>query len=243
MATLLIRDQKLYLNAFDLTGDLRKIGLAVTVDAVEKTALANTTHIMEPGLISFDVSHDGFWNGGANAVDDVLFGRIGNSNDLFTLAPIAGADGEIAYFGRVTEGSYETFGAVGEMMPFSVAAAGGDSPIVRGTILHPKTARTATGNGTGRQLGQVAATQKLYAGLHVTAASGTTPSLTVTVQSDDSSSFLSPTTRITFTAATATTFEWATPVAGAITDNWWRIVYTITGTTPSFTFVAAVGVQ
>jgi hypothetical protein len=31
-------------------------------------------------------------------------------------------------------------------------------------------------------------------------------------------------------------------VLGSITDTWWRVVYTIAGTSPSFQFAAALGV-
>jgi hypothetical protein len=53
----------------------------------------------------------------------------------------------------------------------------------------------------------------------------------------------SPTTRVTFSQATGRTSQWATPVAGAITDDWWDISWTIGGTGgPDFTFVAVVGI-
>jgi len=63
------------------------------------------------------------------------------------------------------------------------------------------------------------------------------------VQSDDAQAFLSPTDRITFAQATAIGAQWATPVSGAITDDWWRLSYTIGGTNPSFMVIVVVGIQ
>jgi hypothetical protein len=59
----------------------------------------------------------------------------------------------------------------------------------------------------------------------------------------------SPTDRLTFTTTSGLTT--GTPVAhdqfgsvaGAITDTWWRVVYTITGTLPVFSFVVAAGIR
>ena len=59
------------------------------------------------------------------------------------------------------------------------------------------------------------------------------------MQSDDNSGFTSATNRITFTQATGVTSELLS-VAGAITDDYWRLSYTIVG--GSFTFAVALGI-
>ena len=81
----------------------------------------------------------------------------------------------------------------------------------------------------------------MYAGLHITAASGTTPTLVVKVQSDDNAGFTSATDRITFTSANSIGGQWSS-VAGAVTDDYWRVTWTVGGTSPSFTFVVALGI-
>ncbi len=112
---------------------------------------------------------------------------------------------------------------------------------MRGQVLHPPgTARTVTGSGLARQLGALSATRALYVGLHVLSAAGTTPSVTVVVESDDAVGMASPTTRATFTAATAAGGQ-TVQIPGPVTDDWWRVRWTISGTTPSFLFVAAAG--
>ena len=116
-------------------------------------------------------------------------------------------------------------------------------PLVRGTIAHPPgTARTASGTGTGLQLGAVPAGRRLYAALHVLSVAGTTPSITVTVESDDANTFASATTRLTFDAATAAGGQVLRTTGDAITDTWFRVTWTISGTSPSFLFVVALGI-
>jgi hypothetical protein len=93
-------------------------------------------------------------------------------------------------------------------------------------------ARTTTGNGTGTANGYRAQVAKL----DVTAASGTTPSLTVTIQdSPDGSAW---TTRDTFAAKTTTGTE-TRPLPRGLDTNI-RAAWTISGTTPSFTFSVQV---
>jgi len=79
--------------------------------------------------------------------------------------------------------------------------------------------------------------------MHVTAFVGAAPTLDVIVESDDNSGFTTAVTRGTFAQATAATSEWLTPVAGAITDDWWRIGYTLGGTITSATFAVFIGIQ
>jgi len=242
MSTLIIRDQKVYYDGYDITGDLAGLDLSVEIDALEATTLGSSTRKNIAGLESISLSLDGYWNGGDGEIDDVLFGAVGSVKPV-TVAAVDGSDGSLAYICRTMQAQYQPGASVGDIFSFSASSQGGGGDrIVRATILHPATARTASGNGTGRQLGAVSSSQKLYAVLHVLAVSGTTPTLDVEIESDTSSSFLAPTSRITFSQASAIGSEWAS-VDGAITDDWWRITYTIAGTSPSFTFVVAAGIR
>jgi hypothetical protein len=87
-------------------------------------------------------------------------------------------------------------------------------------------------------LGPVSATQSIYSGLHVLAASG---SLVCTVKSDNSSGFSSPTTRITHSTFTAIGAE-IKSAAGAISDDYWRVDYTVSGS-GSFDFIISLAVS
>jgi hypothetical protein len=243
MASTAMTDCKLYVASFDLSGDMNALALEHAAEMLDATTFGNGTRINKAGLKSIVAQHEGLWNAdGTDQADDVLFSRIGTQNIPVTICPTTGADGEPAYSFESIHSTYNPGGTVGEMFAFSVSAEGSDGkPLVRGMVMHPATARTATGNGTARQLGAVGATQSVYGALHVIAASGTTPTLDVTVRSDDGSGFGSPTTRLTFAQKVAIGSDWQS-AAGAITDDWWRVTYTIGGTDPSFTFVVAVGI-
>jgi hypothetical protein len=210
-------------------------------DMLEVTTFNDTAKRRIAGL--FDVSADlqGYYQAGTNPdlIDKILWDKLALQDEIMTVCPTNGAAGEIAYFTNVIEATYTPGGSVGEVFPFSVEAQGTER-LIRGIVAETG-AKTASGNGTARNLGAVAAGKKLYAAMHVIAVSGTAPTLNVTIESDDTSGFLSPITRITFNQATAIGAQWK-EVAGAISDTWYRPVITIGGTTPSFTIVLLLGI-
>lgn len=100
------------------------------------------------------------------------------------------------------------------------------------TTAATSSARTATGNSGPIDI--AAHASNLAVLINCTAASGTTPSLTLSVEwSHDGTVFAPAETADAFTAITAATSK---VKAFAVKGNYYRLVWTITGTTPSFTF-------
>ena len=239
MATQVMKDCGLWIAGYNLRGNMNALALDYGAEMLDATVYGNDTRIMVGGLKTVGFSHQGLFD---PDVDKVLFDRIGVSNELMTIAPAAAAVGDPVYFKQIVAGEYSPGGQIGELMKFSLSGDAGDGPLVRGVIMANGTF-TATANGAIINHGAVGATQKLYAGLHITAVSGGSPSVTVKIQSAPSGAFSTPTDRFTFSAANAIGAQWAAPVSGAITDAYWRAVYTITGTTPSFTLISSIGIQ
>lgn len=76
----------------------------------------------------------------------------------------------------------------------------------------------------------------LYAAMHVTAVSGTNPTLDMIIRSDELVGMASPTTRFTFTQKTAIGAQWMTPISADIIDTYFQASFEIGGTDdPSFT--------
>lgn len=242
MAEFVHQNAKLWLAGYDLSGDMNSIALEYGVEPQDNTTFGDDTRSALGGLKTTRVALSGLWNGGTDEVDDVMFARIATQKEVLSVGVEAGADGEAAYSFESKIANYNPGGTVGEILKFDVTAMATGGPLVRGTIMH-NAVRTATANGTARQLGAVAEGEKLYASLHVIAASGSSPTLDVIVESDDDTGFASGLTKITFAQATAIGAQWGTPVAGEITDDWWRVGYTIAGGSPSFTFIVIIGIQ
>lgn len=245
MSEIVLKDCKLYVAQYDLSGDVNELELEHAVEVKDKTTFASGgARERKAGLRHCQLRSRGYVNPGTGLSDEGLFTKVGVNDSLVTVCPTDGADGERALAFAAAVAEYAPAGTVGEMFGFSVGAQGSDKyGLIRGTVMAPKASRTVTGNGTARVVGAVGATQKLYAGLHVFAKAGTTPTLDVVIESDDASGFASAITRQTFTQKTDVGSEWLAPVSGAIADTWWRARWTIGGTTPDFTFFVFVGIQ
>lgn len=243
MATYVQTNVKCYVGAYDLSANFKANELTIAAEAQDDTAWGDTTRSAAGGLFNISFSGEGYAEHGTNLADSVLSTNLAVANRLLTLAPTGGADGEVAYSFGSLQTAYQPFGgSVGDMAMFTVAGQGSGGFWVRGLVDHASAAETTSGTGTGRQLGAVGASQKLYSALHVFAASGTSPTLDVIIESDDNSGFTTATTQITHTQKTAITSEMLT-ADGAIADDWFRVNYTIGGGTPSFTFAVVIGVR
>lgn len=226
-------------DGLDLSNSLNQVVLDHSADALDSTAIGHTTRRRKGGLLTSVLGAAGFFE--AAEPDASLFAAAGVVDKPVTVG-YSQTPGEVAYFMKAMLGEYQPFGGnVGELAGFRLSAGVSSDRLIRGTLMELLT-QTATANGTGRQLGQVLAAQKMYAALHVLSVSGGTPSLTVTIQSDDNPGFSSPTNRIVFSAANAVGSQFGS-VAGAITDTYWRAIWTISGSTPSFRFAVSLGIQ
>ncbi|GAB1642530.1 hypothetical protein [Krasilnikovia sp. MM14-A1259] len=249
-----LKNVRLFTGGVDLTGRSNKISLEpeyeekdITTFGSVDTSTGDLWKELMAGLGSGKLTASGFNEAGdSSKVDDSRWAALGGL-DAWTVGPTDGNVGSIAYLVGALQGNYQFGGSPGDVAPWSASMAT-SLPVARGGILHPPgTARTATGTGTIVDLSTVGMSsipsgKGLYASLHVLSVSGTsTPSLTVAVQTAASVGFGSPTTQITFPAYTAIGGE-RRVLAGPITDGYARVSYTISGTTPSFLFVCAVGI-
>lgn len=240
MSSLLFNDAKILIGGHDLSGQMSATALEYGADMLDETTFGATTRINKGGIKSVVGNHQGLWDSASTtAVDPVLFARVGTADVPVVVGPEGGAVNALAYLLQAIHAEYTVGGEQNGLLPFTVAFEGsGGQPTVRGRIMHNA---SATGNvtGTAIQLGAVSATQYVYGALHVFSGSG---SFDVKVQSASDQAFTTPNDRITFTnvvTGTAVASEWKR-TAGAVTDQWWRVVATNPATR---NFAVAVGIQ
>jgi hypothetical protein len=198
------------------------------------------------GLKTWNVEIEGF-----NDQDDATLASIDSrnwsqlaSNDPIGITHTTAVDAGVAYFGSGPLVSvYPQGPEVGAAGKLAVKWAG-NSPLVRGQVA-VNGAKTTTGNGTTLDFGTTPTTSmKVYGAIWVTAITGTgTPTITVKIQSDDNSGMTTPTDRITFTAATAIGAQFATPITFVAGERYWRMVWTVSGSSPVLTTVGMIGIQ
>lgn len=244
MSKFVLLNARLFAVGADLTGASNKIELTAEVEDKETTNYySNGYKEVIGGLGSAEVAAEGQWEAAdVTKVDNASWSQLGGVGP-WTACPDNATVGDLAYITQCLRSSYSLGGSIGDVAPWSGKGASA-WPLVRGQMAHPAgTARTTTGVGTAVQLGAVTAGKRLYAALHVLSVAGTTPSITARIESDNAVGFPSATTQLTFTAANAAGGEALRTTGGAITDDWFRVAWTITGTTPSFLFATSFGIR
>ncbi|MEU0369106.1 hypothetical protein ABZ070_02380 [Streptomyces sp. NPDC006283] len=244
MAKQILLDCRLFAVGADLSGASNKIELTSEYEDKDATNYrSGGWKEVLAGLGSAEISGEGQWEAGdPSKVDDASWSALGGLGP-YTVCPNDSIVGALAYFTKGMRADLKFGEAVGEIAPWA-GAVKSSWPLVRGQIGHPPgTARTATGSGTALELGAVGAGHRLYAAVHVLSAAGTTPSLTVSIESDEDDTFASATTRLTFNAATAAGGQILRTDGTAITDTHYRVAWTVSGTTPSFMFAVSLGIR
>ena len=237
MGDFVIKGRPAWLGSYDFANQMNALAIDYGVEAQDNTILNDSTRSNKGGIFTFGFAFQGFSD--HSLADEESFSNIG-SNVPLTSATFDGTEQEIAYLINVAQlQTVPLTGAVGDMAGLEVNGNSADR-LIRG-VLELNATKTVTGVSTGLQQGAVSAAEKIYANLHVTAASGSSPTLDAVIQSDDNGSFTSATSRITFTQATGITSEHLS-LAGAITDDYWRVSFTIGGGSPSFTFAVSFGI-
>lgn len=239
MSNTVLFDRRLFFGGYDLTGDSNSIVFSLEADAVDFTTFEDTFRQRKPGLTSHALQAKGFFN--AARADPALFGSIGATGQWITVAAEnAAAPGSRSYFFQAVSGDYSPGGAVGDQNGFDFGAVG-TGRAYRGILLAHETGLFENGVATGYQLGAVSSGQTIACLLHVLSVNAPGDEITVTLESDDNAGFTSATTRATFSGFSAIGAE-LQAAAGAITDDYWRLAWAVTGSTPSFTIAASLAI-
>lgn len=268
MSKEVITDALILIGEHDVSGHHSQVAVSYGADTPEATAMGDDTHVMAGGgLHTVGWSGEGYWEASAdNERPDLTYHeRVGASAVPVTIGKGKGG-GDRAYLLDGGLGSYTPLdGGVGDVHTFAIEGYAA-SELIRATLMEytPVTEATeplVTGSGenlvtdtgenlvatvdsygSARHLGQVGSDQQAHAALFVISASGTDPSLHVAVESAPTSDFASPTTRIRFPTFGQPGTAWLT-ADGAITDEYWRVIWTLGGTDPEFEFAVVFGIQ
>jgi hypothetical protein len=244
VAAFVLTSSQILLGQHNISNTTGQYAFGGSVDMQDATAHGGGgfTRVL-PGLRSWTVDVSGWADYDAGQIASVLTPASVGSQQLVSIKPIGDTAGDPAHFVRGHVGSLNApGGGVGDVATIEFGVES-DAAGVDGLVAVPLATRTTTFSGAAQAITGPAAGQRMYAGLHVTAANPAAGrTLTVTVQSATTSGFGSPTTRITFDTMTDVGWQYAS-VPGSITDGWWRAVLTVAGTSPSFTASVVLGVR
>lgn len=247
-----LQNARIYHGEIRIDTEMTAVQSQFGVEEQDDTTFNDATRKQAGGLFTTTMGFEGFWESGPGKTggprqDEALFNDVAVEDILVSFGANNGAVGERAYFSQYMFGEYTIFDGseVGDQHTISGGAVGRNR-FVQGTVLQDEAEETASGSAAAQQLGSVGSAQSFYAGLHVLKSDGDgSQTLDVTIESDSADDFTgAETTRVTFgQVTTSATYEWATPVAGSISDDWWRAVWSIGGTgSPAFEFVVVAGI-
>lgn len=239
-----MQQAKIFLDSYDLTGDANAVALELGAEKLPATAFGADTRVGVPGLKTFKGSIAGFVRLGLGLTEEFLSSKLALADVPLTVVPtLTAAEGDPSFSVKCDLATYTPWGGkVGDISQFTLEAEATSAEAVRGQVIHNAT-RSTSGNGTVFNLGAAAAGKSVFATLHLLALAGTgTPTLTAKIQSAALVGFGSPTDRITFPALTAVGSQWG-QLLGPVTDGFWRVIWTLSGTGPSALFLVTLGIQ
>lgn len=229
------KQSRVMVNDQHLSGSLSGYSLGYSRTMGESTSLLDDGARWVPGLMNGSLSLNGRFESGMGSIHETILSTEGaNDGLLLTALPDGFTVGKPAYIAVTDLSSYAVDASVSEVVNLT-AEAQSDNGVDWGVSLHPHTAETAGGSGSSVDHGS-STSNGAVATLHVTAVSGTSPTLDVTIQhSPDNSTWAD---LVSFSQATAPSSE-RVAVSGSV-DRYVRESRTIGGTnTPSFTYAVA----
>jgi len=249
MAEKVLKDCKLLVGGYDLSGNSNSMTVTVSADVLDKTAFGSSFRKRKAGLKNFEMTGSGFWDSSTDPAsrvggfDSKLFNTVGGTSQVITVAE--GSTGSKAIFTYGVGASYAPGGSVGELMGFDFAAQGSKRAVF-GKLARASTMKGSSGDGIAIYLGQATtSTKKLHAALHVikgcTKAGHT---VTVHIEADQTSAFATPTTWLTFAQLKTTHHHSKFATTKASTDNdWYRISWTASTAAAKVRAYVSIGKQ
>jgi hypothetical protein len=227
------KDTKVYIDSNDLSSYLSSADPSRTVDVGETTTFGSSNKTYVAGEKDATVSFSGFFDATADAIIQGLVG----TNDKVALIGLDGVDAtDNCMFGKGVTTNYGISSPVGDVVAvtFDLQASG----FFSGSVLENATV-TATGNGTARDNTSSTANGG-GAFIIATSVSGTsTPTLTAKItHSADNSTYAD---LVTFTALTSAGAEVKEVASGTTVNRYLKVVYTVSGTSPSFNVIVGFG--
>lgn len=224
MARQVILKRRLWLGSYELTRQMRALNEVRERAALDSAGWGDDTDIFEPGRLMTGVAGEGFWRGGEHEIDNVLFTQVDQRNVPVTLALTDGSPGSPARLMQANVAEVQFGGTAGELVAVSFRFSAAEEPADVHAVVGFRAAPAANMDGPIIDMGAnpIAATERLYAALHVLSGAS---ACTVRIRSSAAANFANPVNRLTFAAvagAVTRTSEWKS-IAGPQAHRYWRV--------------------
>ena len=235
------KDTQLYIDQYDFSGVALNATVTSNREVADVTAFADTDMTYVFGKMGGTIDITGLWSAASPAWDSFLFNDLGTDGVNVSVWPEGAAAGKRGWAAECSGVSQPFTANTGDFITADVSYQAESALVYARSYIQQTTGTTPSDNSASYQDGAITASQIGVGFLQVFSAGGSSPTLDIKIQSDNGSGMSSPTDRITFTRATGATVERKT-VAGAITDDWYRVTITAGGSSPAFAYIVAFGI-
>uniref|UniRef100_A0A6M3IL17 Uncharacterized protein n=1 Tax=viral metagenome TaxID=1070528 RepID=A0A6M3IL17_9ZZZZ len=176
MAENVLKNVKVYIAGYDLSGDMNEITLSQNVELQDRTVFNSSFRKRKPGLKSVELSGGGFWNSSEGVkgttrgrIDPVAFERLGTTGNVMSVLPNGASLGSVVYVAPSIIAEYSPGGSIGDMFGYNITANGQES-LGRGVLLREGLASSKA--STAFNIGVDTTNRKIVTGIHVLESSG-----------------------------------------------------------------------
>ena len=127
MATVYLRNVRIFVDGYELSGDFNEIAMDYSAEMLDETSFGDSTRIRKGGLKIVDVSGGGNWNGDAGTVGRILFDIVGTDDKVISVFANGVTEGTTTDKGFSTKGVVSEFNigdSVGTLLPFDFMMQG-----------------------------------------------------------------------------------------------------------------------
>ena len=123
MATLVMTNATILYGGSNFSADQNEVSVEYSAETLDTTAFGDATRQNTGGLKDGTISGSGFWSGGSQNADDILFGLVGGDIEPLTVFADGVTEGEASgYSMKAVIENYNIGGSVGSMLTFNLTA-------------------------------------------------------------------------------------------------------------------------
>ena len=237
MARISAKGAGLLVDEFDFSGVSNSMTLNFTETPADVTAFADTDMTFIQGKPSFTFDVGGLWSTASPNYDGEMFTDLTATARRVGIYPGGLSEGNVGYEGATLVSASPRVSTIGDAIACNVTWQGASAPF-RSRIIEANTitcnGSTVVANGTGYNLGTIAATNTIIGIWRMVEMGGSgTNTIALEIQSETNDTWGSPTTQINFgtvTQATGATHIVTTNTGPAASESWWRVKIQSSGT-------------
>ena len=237
MARITAKSAGLLVDEFDFSGVSNSMDLTFAETPAEVTAFADTDLTFIQGKPTFTFNVNGLWSTSSPNYDGEMFTDLTTTARRVGIYPGGLDEGTVGYEGATLISASPRVSTVGDAIACNVTWQGASAPF-RSRIIEANTitcnGSTVVANGTGYNLGTIAATNTIFGVWRMVEMGGSgSNTIALEIQSENNDTWGSPTTAINFgtiTHSTGVSFLTASATGQAGVESWFRVQIQSTGT-------------